>query len=167
MATQMNGYATIRGISGAPTTGLLPGGCVVSIEGYVSALIDTLPIQLTSDLTEHMGAHGQGPCAMEWRNQRVIIEVTFRPAGVTSVTTTDAKAILIPQGAVVTLDGFKKVGILGATAASREENILNGDWLHVGPTTTLTLSSTVAAEVQLTLGYYFERQTNLVTPIPA
>jgi hypothetical protein len=159
MANLMNGFATIRGIS--------DGGCTVDVTGYLMAMIDTLPIQLTTDLTEHMGAHGQGPCAMEWRNQRVILEATFKPGSTTSQATAQSKALLIPQGTKVTLDGFKKVGIFGATAGSRDEDILNGEWLHVGPTTTLTLSATVAGEAQLTLGYYFERQTALTTPVPA
>jgi hypothetical protein len=156
-----NGYATIKGIS-------KDDACTVTIEGYANVLIDTVPIQLMTDLTEHMGAHGHGPCAMEWRNQRVMLEITFRPASSTSQEDANEKAILIPQGTVVTLSGFLPVTILNAVAASREEDLLNGDWLHVGPTTTLTLNASApGGEVQLTLGYYFDRQTNLTTEVPA
>jgi hypothetical protein len=158
MANQYTGFAFIRGISAA--------GCTVDVggvNGYASCFVDSVPLRLTGDLTEHQGADGMGVCALQWSNQRILLEATFRPASNTSVSAADAKAILIPLGAIVTLSGFKVVKMAG-TATGRDLNILNGDWINMGDVT-LTLNASGPGEVQLSLGYFFDHQDELSTPV--
>lgn len=156
MSETMNGFATIKGIGAS--------GCTVEIGGYASVFLESLPVQLTADMTEMAGADGQGTCAIQWTNKRVILEVTFRPGSTETQTLAQAEAFLIDQGATVTLSGFKIVKILGSGVA-RESNLLNGDWLHIGPSTTLTLNASTPGEVQLTLAYYFERHSVLLNQV--
>ena len=155
----MRGHATIKGVSG--------GTCTVKVSGYVMAFVDSLPIQVTSDLTEHHGAHGEGICAMEWSNHRIILEATFRPAAASKATMVTNTVLLLP-GDVVTLDDFLVVKVHNPPAgmdAARAADLLNGDWILTGPNSTLTLNTANPAEVQLTLGFYFDRHASLITPI--
>jgi hypothetical protein len=64
----------------------------------------------------------------------------------------------------VALSKFKVVKIFGA-ASGQDADLLNGDWLHLGPSTTLTLNATTPGEVQMTLAYYFDRQVQLLTVV--
>ena len=152
----MRGYATIKGIS--------DGGCTVEMGGYLSVFIDTLPIQVTSDLVEQMGAHGEGVCAQEWSNHRIILDATFRPAAASRAGLAQPTTVMLP-GDHLTLSGFEQVKVFGEQligyADPRADDILNGDWILVGPDAGLTLNTGSPGEAHLTLGFYFGRHAAL------
>lgn len=150
MSGVFHGHAFIHGVAANSST--------VSIGGYAAVFIDSVPVQHSATFTEHIGADGKTG-ALQWENEYLELSLTFRPAASTTVADADAKAILIPKGATVTLSGFRPVKLNNA-------DILNGDWINTGDAT-LTLNASGAGEVSLVVRNYLDKQTALKTAVPA
>lgn len=148
------GHATIKGISPEGNETVNIG---TALQGYAAVFMDSAAIAyIHRRREEHVGTDGN-TAALESQDPRLEINATFRPCSDQSIAGAGAKAILIPDGTVVTLSGFHPVKLGGVDK-------LNGDWMVFGDTT-LTLNKDGPAEVSLVLRNYLSRQTLLSTPV--